>query len=379
MSGRIRPLVRKEFTHIRRDPRSLFLAIGMPVILLVLFGYAITMDIRNVAVGIIDLDRSTLSRDLAARVRGSDYFDLVYISDDYSQAERSLDEGRVKVVLVIPDGLARDAEKNVVLPPIQLLVDGSNNNVALIALGHISRLIQDYALDVISDRMNRGAALQGTRLPSVDPEIRIWYNPELRSTNFIVPGLIAVIMMIVTTLLTALTISREWENGTMEQLIAGPVRPYEIVIGKLVPYFVLGIAQVVLVVAAGTLLFKVPFTGSWLCLFTASAVFLFSGLCIGLLLSIVAKSQQLAFMLSALTTMLPSFILSGFVFPISSMPKPVQLLTYLVPARYFLYTLRGLFLKSYGFGLLWPEIISLAVFGGLVFLACLRKLKLRLD
>jgi ABC-2 type transport system permease protein len=379
MSGRIRPLIRKEFTHIRRDPRSLFLAIGMPVILLVLFGYAITMDIRNVAVGIIDLDRSTLSRDLAARVRGSDYFDLIYTSDDYSQAERSLDEGRVKVVLVIPDGLARDAEKNAVLPPIQLLVDGSNNNVALIALGQISRLIQDYALDFISERMNQGGTLQGTRLPSVDPEIRIWYNPELRSTNFIVPGLIAVVMMIVTTLLTALTVSREWENGTMEQLIAGPVRPHEIVIGKLVPYFVLGIAQVVLVVAAGTLLFKVPFTGSWLCLFTVAAVFLFSGLCLGLLLSIVAKSQQLAFMLAVLTTMLPSFILSGFVFPISSMPKPVQLLTYLVPARYFLYTLRGMFLKGYGFGLLWPEIISLAAFGGLIFLACLRSLKLRLD
>jgi ABC-2 type transport system permease protein len=379
MRGRIRPIIRKEVLHIRRDPRTLYLAIGMPIVLLILFGYAITMDIRHVAVGVIDLDRSSLSRDLIGRIRGSGYFDLRYLADDYGLAERSLDEGQVKVVLVIPDGLARETERNIVPPPLQLLVDGSNNNVALIALGYMSRLVQDYAVDIVTEKISRQAAARGVRVPSVEAETRIWFNPELRSTNYIVPGLIAVVMMVMTGLLTSLTIAREWENGTMEQLIAGPVRPAEIVIGKLVPYFGLGFAQVALVFTAGRFLFGVPFTGSGLCLIVTSAVFLFNGLCFGLLLSIVARSQQLAFMLAVILTLLPSIILSGFIFPISSMPKPLQVVTYIVPARYFLYALRGMFLKGYGFGFLWPEIISLALLGVLVFLACLRTLKMRLD
>jgi ABC-2 type transport system permease protein len=372
MKSRIFPIMRKEALHIRRDPRSLYMAIGLPIVLLILFGYAITFDIRHVAVTVADLDGSLASRDLVARIRASEYFDLRGLARDDRDASRWLEEGRVKIALVIPRDFGRDLGRRS-LPAIQILVDGSNNNTALVALGYISGLVQAYAQDALREMTS------GREVPSVDPRIRIWYNPELRSTNFIVPGLIAVVMMVMTTMLTSLTIAREWENGTMEQLITGPVRSPEIALGKIAPYFLLGVAQIVLVVVAGTLLFKVPLRGNLLCLAVVSAVFLFCAQGIGLFISISARSQQLAFMLSIILTMLPSFILSGFIFPISSMPKAIQAVTYLVPARYFLATLRGIFLKGYGFALIWPEILALAAFGFLMFVFCVRRLKLRLD
>jgi len=378
MIRRIIPLARKESLHIRRDPRSLYLAIGLPIVLVLLFGYAITFDIRHVPIGIIDQDGSVLSRDLAARMMSSDYFDLRFVSKDYSRVERLLDEGRVKIIIAIPADFSKDVGRGA-SPPLQLLVDGTNNNTALIALGYLSRLIQKFAADMLTENMNRQGGLTSGGFPSIEARIRIWYNPELKSANFIVPGLIAVVMMVMTAMLTSLTIAREWENGTMEQLIAGPVRAHEIIIGKLIPYFGLGIAQVVLIVLAGKIIFKVPFRGNLVCLFTVSAIFLFCGLGIGLFVSITAKSQQLAYSLSILTSMLPSFLLSGFIAPIASMPKVIQLVTYLVPAKYFLKTLRGIFLKGYGFSLVWPEIIALSVFGALIFAACVKRLKLRLE
>lgn len=372
MKGRIIPIMRKEALHIRRDPRSLYMAIGLPILLLVLFGYAITFDIRHVAVAVADLDGSWASRDLVARVRASEYFSLQGLARDDRDAGRWLEEGRVKIALVIPRDFGRDLGRGS-LPAVQVLVDGSNNNTALVALGYISGLVQSFSEEALR------AAMGSRSVPSVDPRVRIWYNPELRSTNFIVPGLIAVVMMVVTTMLTSLTIAREWENGTMEQLITGPVRSHEIALGKIGPYFLLGAVQVLLVVAAGTLLFRVPLRGNILCLAVVSAVFLFCTLGFGLFISITARNQQLSFMLAVLTTLLPSFLLSGFIFPISSMPKAVQAVTYLIPARYFLATLRGIFLKGYGFGLLWPEILSLSALGLLVFALCVRRLKLRLD
>jgi ABC-2 type transport system permease protein len=260
-------------------------------------------------------------------------------------------------------------------------VDGSNNNTALVAMGYISRVIQTHASAALLASLN-AAALPHAGLagvPSVDARIRIWYNPELRSANYIIPGLIAVVMMVMTTMLTSLTVAREWENGTMEQLIVGPVQPLEIILGKTVPYFILGAAQIILIVIAGKLLFRVPIRGDIACLAVVSAAFLACALGIGLFVSISAKSQQLAYMLSILLTLLPSYLLSGFIFPIASMPKAIQAVTYLVPARYFLATLRGIFLKGYGFGLLWPEILSLIGFALFIFAVCVRRLRPRLD
>jgi len=378
MITRIVPLMKKEALHIWRDPRSLYMALGLPIVLLILFGYAITFDIRHINVGIIDQDGSVLSRELNARVRASDYFNVLYQAADSTDADRLLDRGQLKVVIVVPPNFSRDLAKGQDAS-LQLLVDGSNNNTALVALGYLSGLIQTFAADVIAQRMSRQGGSYAAGIPTVEPRVRVWYNPELKSTNFIVPGLVAVVMMVMTTMLTSLTIAREWENGTMEQLIAGPARSHEIVIGKMLPYFLLGLTQVALVVLVGRFVFNVPMRGSLLVLFVVSSIFLFCGLSLGLLSSIITKSQQLAYMISILTTLLPSYILSGFIFPIKSMPKIIQLVSYLVPARYFLATLRGIFLKGYGFGLLWPEILSLFVFSMLVFATCVRRMRLSLE
>jgi len=378
MSRRIIPIMKKEAVHIWRDPRSLYMALGLPMVLLILFGYAITLDVRHVEIGIIDQDRTALSRDLISRVKASDYFSLRYLSSTDTETERLLNEGAVKVFIVVPPNFSKDLAKGKDTA-LQLLVDGSNNNRALVSLGYVSRIIQIFAADALTEKMRRQGGLYGGALPMIDPRIRIWYNPELTSANFIVPGLIAVVMTVMTAMLTSLTVAREWENGTMEQLIAGPSRSHEIVIGKMLPYFILGFAQVALVVLAGTLIFKVPLKGNVFVLFVVSAIFLFCGLSIGLLLSIVTRSQQLAYMFSILTTLLPSFLLSGFIFPIKSMPKVIQAISVLVPARYFLTTLRGIFLKGYGFGSIWLEVSALSVLSLIIFLACIKRMKLSLE
>ncbi len=378
MTRRILPIVKKEALHIWRDPRSLYMALGLPMVLLILFGFAITLDVRHVEVGIIDHDGTTISRDFISRVKASDYFSLRYLSSSDGEIERLLNEGSVKVFIVIPPDFSRDLAKGKDAA-LQLLVDGSNNNRALVSLGYVSRIIQSFATNILKEKMSRQGGMLAAGFPTIEPRIRVWYNPELRSANFIVPGLIAVVMMVMATMLTSLTVAREWENGTMEQLIAGPARSHEIVIGKMLPYFFLGLGQVALVVLAGKLIFKVPLKGNLFVLFVVSAIFLFCGLGIGLLLSIITKSQQLAYMFSILSTLLPGYLLSGFIFPIKSMPKVIQWISALVPARYFLTTLRGIFLKGYGFQAIWLEIAALTVLSLIIFVACIKRMKLSLE
>jgi len=370
--------MRKEFLHVLRDPRSLYIAIGFPLVLLILFGYAITFNVDHIPVAVINQDDSSLSRDLISRVQSNEYFDLRYLSNEYTGLESLLDQGKVKIILVIPMHFFRDLskEKNTSL---QILVDGSDNNTALIALGYLSRIIQDFSSRIILEGLSKQGNILLKELPLIEQKARVWYNPGLRSTNFIVPGLIAVVMMILAAMLTSLTIAREWETGTMEQLIATPTKPLEIIIGKLTPYFFLGLIQMTLVVLTGTFLFKVPLKGNIFFLFVVSGLFLACGLGIGLFISTGTKSQQLAFMLAIVLTMLPSFILSGFIFPISSMPRIIQFFSYLVPARYFLIVLRGIFLKGNGLSVLWPEVLFLLVFGSIVILACTRRLKMSLE
>jgi ABC-2 type transport system permease protein len=378
MKSRIIPLARKETLHILRDPRSLYLAIVLPIILLILFGYAITFDVKHIPVAIVDQDSSFLSRDFISQVKGSEYLDLAYLSNSSSGLESLLDKGKVKIILIIPSHFSRDLSKGEDAP-LQFLIDGSDNNTAQIALGYVTGIVQIFSAKIILEKSNKqGAALQ-TGSPPLEVKPRIWYNPDLRSTIFIVPGLIAVVMMILAAMSTSLTIAREWEIGTMEQLIATPAKPHEIIIGKLIPYFFLGIIQISLVTLVGTLMFNVPFKGNIFFLFCVSSVFLICGLGIGLLISTLTRSQQLAFMFSLLLTLLPSFLLSGFVFPISSMPRIIQFFTYLVPAKYFLVVLRGIFLKGTGLGILWPEVVSLMGFASLVLLACAKRLRLSLE
>jgi len=367
--------MRKEALHILRDPRSLYLALIFPVLLLVVLGLSITFDIRHVEIGVVDHDGSQAGRDLIGRLQASEYFDVKEVTRDDGEGERLIRRDKVKIVIVLPKGFGRSLAKGETAR-VQVLVDGSNNNTAQVALGYLGGLFQSVSTRILLDR----ASAQGlSAVPGIEPRIRVWYNPELRSTNFIVPGVIAVIMMIVSTMLTSLTIAREWEMGTMEQLIASPARAIEIVLGKAAPYFVLGLLQMALVVVSAEIIFRVPFKGSLLTLLLSSALFLLCGLGVGLFISTISRSQQLSFMLGIILTMMPSFILSGFIFPIASLPTAARIVSYVVPARYFLTIIRGCFLKGNGLAVHGTEFLALAVFTVVVFLATARRLKLRLE
>jgi ABC-2 type transport system permease protein len=373
--SRIVPMMRKEALHIFRDPRSLYLALVFPVLLLVVLGLSITFDIRHVAIGIVDHDGSPAGRDLIGRLKASEYFSVKEVTRDEAEGERLIRRDKAKIVLVIPAGFGRSLAKGETAK-IQVLVDGTNNNTAQVALGYLGGLFQSVSTRILLETAkDRGLA----EIPGIEPRTRVWYNPELRSTNFIVPGVIAVIMMIVSTMLTSLTIAREWEMGTMEQLIASPARAAEIVIGKAGPYFVLGLLQMALVVVAARILFRVPFKGSVLTLLLSSALFLLCGLGVGLFISTISRSQQLSFMLGIILTMMPSFILSGFIFPIASLPWAARVVSTVDPARYFLTIVRGIFLKGNGLAVHGTEFLALGVFAVLIFLATARRLKLRLE
>jgi len=370
--------MRKEILHILRDLRSLYGSLGMPILLLILFGFAITFDIKHIPLAVVDQDNSSLSRELISQVEGSEYFNLLYLSSDSTGFEKLLDQGRVKIIIVIPENFSRDLARGRDTP-LQLLVDGSDNNTALIALGYTSRMVQLFSSNIILEKLNRQGTLFQVGVPPLDIRPSVWYNPDLRSTNFIVPGIIAVVMAVLAAVSSSLTIAREWETGTMEQLISTPARPLEIIIGKLLPYFFLGLIQISLVILSGTLVFKVPLRGNVFFLFFASALFLVCGSGIGVYISTITRSQQLAFMLSILITLLPTFILSGFLFPISSMPRLIQFFTYLIPAKYFLIIIRGIFLKGNGLAILWPETLALLFIASVIVLACAKRLRLSLE
>jgi len=378
MKSRIIPLLKKETLHILRDPRSLYLALGLPIILLILFGFAITFDIKNVPVGAVDLDRTVLSRNLLSRLEASQYFNLKFIKPSSSDVDIFLDKGDVRFILVLPSGFSRNLSVGKETG-LQLLIDGSDNNSAQVAMGYMSGLVQTFSLNIILEKIQRNGQIIPMQLPPFHIEPRVWYNPELLSTNYIVPGLIAVLMMVIAAMMTSLTVSREWEIGTMEQLIATPVRPYEMIFGKLFPYYILGLIQTVLVILIGKILFNVPFRGNLLFLFLASSLFLVCGLGIGLFISTVSKSQQLSFMMSIILTLLPAFLLSGFLFPVASMPRLIRIVTNFVPAKYFLTILRGIFLKGTGLAFYWQEMGALFVFAVIIVFACAKKFKLSLE
>ena len=378
MKSRILPLLRKETLHILRDPRSLYLALGLPIMLLILFGFAITFDIKNVPVGAVDLDRTVLSRDLISRLEASQYFDLKFTKTSSSDVEIFLDKGDVRFVLVIPSGFSRNLSAGTETS-LQLLVDGSDNNSAQVALGYMSGLVQTFSVNILLEKVQRIGKTIPLRLPPFKIEPRVWYNPELRSTNYIVPGLIAVLMMVIAAMLTSLTVSKEWEMGTMEQLIATPIRPYEMIFGKLFPYYVLGLIQTVLVILIGKVLFGVPFRGNLVFLLLVSSLFLICGLGVGLFISTVSKSQQLSFMMSIILTLLPAFLLSGFLFPVASMPRLIRIVANVVPAKYFLTVLRGVFLKGTGLAAHWQEVGALFIFAVIIVFACAKKFKLSLE
>ncbi len=364
---RIKAIAQKELIQIRRDPLSLAMAFLMPVLLLFIFGYAITLDINNITTIVYDLDRSALSRELVSQLTASGYFSIVRYAEDGKEIDNYLDAGKARVAVSIPRDFSRNIRTGEAAQ-LQVIVDGSDSNTATIALGYLSALTEIYSQRIGGGRIT----------PLIDPRVRVWYNTELKSRNFIVPGLIAVIMAVIAALLTSLTVAREWERGTMEQLISTPVKTPELIIGKLVPYFLIGFIDMVLAVVMATVLFGVPLRGNVFLLGVISGVFLFGGLSLGIVISIATKSQLVASQISMVATFLPAFLLSGFMFSISNMPKPLQMLTRIIPARYYVAVLKGIFLKGNPLRILVVDAVFLLIFGIIVFAAANRKLKKRI-
>jgi len=368
---RTRAMARKEFLHILRDPRSLLMALALPLLMILLFGYALTLDVDRIPTYIYDRDKTPESRELISRFQGSRYFQILGAAEGYAAIERAIDKSECMLGVAIP----RDYARNLLAgreAQVQFLLDGSDSNTASIAQGYAAALVQSYTLELRSRAQNRSAG--GKLAPPIDARLRIWYNAELRSKNYVVPGLIALIMMIIASLLTSLTIAREWEMGTMEQLLSTPVRAPEIVLGKMLAFFALGLVDMIVTIVVGVLIFGVPLRGSILFLAATGCIFLTGALCWGILLSALTRSQLLAYQLGMLSSFLPAFLLSGFVFAIENMPIPIQAVSLVFPTRYFVTILKGIFLRGIGMEVLWLEVVLLLVYAILVFVIATRKL-----
>lgn len=343
---RLLAVARKEWIQLRRDRRSMILAFALPVFLLLFFGHAINWDVTDIALAVRDEDRTQRSRALVDAFEETGYFRVVEWLERRGDADARLARGAVTGVLVIPAGFARDLAAGRPAP-VQLLLDGGDANTATIALNYADAIAARFSLDVL---------LEGRRVePPVSAETRVWYNPTLESRHMIVPALIAVIMSIIAAMLTALTIAREWERGTMEQLAATPVHRLEVVFGKLLPYIAIGLFDVAVAALAGVLVFGVPFNGSVVLLAVMTLLFLLGALGLGIFISAAIRSQVLAMQVAMVSTYLPALLLSGFLFDIAGMPRVLQALTYIIPARYYIAVTRGVFLKGVGVEALWIQ------------------------
>lgn len=336
------------------------MVLALPTVMLVLYSYAISFDLKSINTIVCDLDKSKVSRELVDEFRNSGYFKIKYI-ERYADIDKEIDSGRATVALCIPKGFSKSLERKEI-SEIQAIVDSSDANTATIVISYVNQIIQLYSMNVYLSITRKYAGYYAVSLPPIKMQTRVWYNPELKSTNFIVPGLIANIIMMLGSIMTSLSIVSEKENGTFEKLIVTPVRAYQLIIGKILPYSILAFIDVIFCLLVGRFWFKVPVRGSVPILLFLSVLFLFSILGIGLLISSIAKTQRVAMVMSMLSSLLPTFLLSGFVFPIESMPKPLQLVTYMVPARYFLEILRGILLKGIGIKILWSNILCLVIY-----------------
>ena len=354
----------KEFVQIGRDWRTLAVVIVLPVLMLVLYGYAINFDLRHVALGVQDEDRSEESRRLIDAFRRGESFDVAAWVWSPAEATRALDAGDVRAVLVIPRGYAADLASGRTAA-VQLLVDGADSTSATTSIGYAGAIVREHSGAITLEALRRRGATVRDGFPPLVARVRFWYNPEQKSVNYIVPGLIAVILMMLSTLLTALTGGRERARGTIEQLVVSPLQAHELILGKLVPYAAIAFVDVLLVMGAGRLLFGVRIAGSIPLLLALSAVYLVAALGIGLLISVVSPTQQTAMTAGMLASQLPTVLLSGFIFPIRAMPETVQWLTLLVPARHFLVIVRGIFLKASPLAQLWPQALALAAIAAL--------------
>jgi ABC-2 type transport system permease protein len=354
---RIKQIVIKEFIQVFRDKRMRFFLFVPPLVQLFVFGYVVTLDVSNIPTAILDLDKSYESRELARRLESSGYFTILHTPASVEEVTGLLDRGKVLCVVQINRGFMKDLRKGVPTS-VQVIVDGTYSNTALVALNYANTVIARFA----RDRGPRKSAAEGA---SIDLRVRAWYNPDLKSKNYFVPGVMASIILLVSLMLTSMAVVRERESGTMEQLMVTPIKPIELILGKTIPFAAISFIDMMLVTAVGVFWFEVPIRGSLLLLLLCTAIYLLSVLGTGLFISTVARTQQQALM-AAMFFNMPAILLSGFAFPIENMPAVFQYVTYLNPLRYFLIIIRGVFLKGNGIVILWPQMAALLAIGMIV-------------
>ena len=360
MIFRIAAVARKEVHQILRDRRTLMILLFVPAFFLLVYGYALNFDIRHIALAVQDNDRSSASRELISAFVNSGYFDFAGEVRSDAEINRAIDRGDARAVLIVPARFGADATGG--RPAhVQVIINGDNANTATTVLGYSLGIVS-----AVSAKYEVQAQIGSPPGPLLTMEPRVWYNPELRSALFLVPGLIAYIAMITAVVSTALSVVREKEYGTMEQVRMSPIGPFAYVLGKTAPFFAISLAAAMAIVLLSMLLFGLPMRGSWPLLIGAVSLFLVGALGAGVLISTIAETQQVAFQMALLTSYLPTFMLSGFIFPISSMPAVLQAITYIVPARYFIVTLRGILLKGVGVTVLWQELLAMAIFAAVV-------------
>jgi len=376
INSRLTSLIRKEFIQILRDPRTLILVLVIPIMQLLLLGYAATNDVRNVPLAVFDQDRGPAARALLDAYRTADYFRLEYDVDSEDELRTLIDDGQARAGLIIPPNYSQQLESDGVAQ-VAFVLDGSDPTVASTSLSAAQLIGQSLATKVMAERLARGGQTTALKLP-IEVRTQVWYNPDLVSAFFMIPGVIGMILYALTSILTATAIVRERERGTIEQLIVTPIRPWELVVGKILPYVILAFLNTLEVLAIGSWWFKVPIRGELSLIFLLSGVFLLSSLGIGLLASTIANTQQEA-MLTVWMTLLPGIFLSGFFFPLEAMPKVLQWISYLMPLRYYLVIIRSLLLKGVGFAAIQDDVIALTVFGFAIMAIAALRFRKRLD
>ena len=364
-------IIKKEFLQFKRDPKMFALILVAPVIQLIFLGYAANLDVDVVHTAIYDQDKTETSRDYIEKFESSGYFEFDYYVNSYDEVQGKIDKGEVILGLVIPKGFEKKIKRRETTP-LQAIFDGSDGNTASIAAGYVQSITSSFAQNIIADyrdKTGRKVMPSGT----VTPEVRVWYNPELKTRVFMVPGIVGLLLMIITLILTSLAIVKEKEIGTLEQLIVTPIKPFQLIIGKLIPFTILGFIAVIIIINAMALIFDITVRGSIIFLLVSTFVYVLSTLGFGLFVSTISKTQQQAMMLAIFVIMMPMVYLSGFAFPIENMPEFIQYTTYIIPLRYFMTIIRGVILKGIGFVELWDELLILFVMGvGILFLSALR-------
>lgn len=373
---RIINLIKKEFIQILRDKSLLPIVIIMPVFQLFLFGYALSQDVRNLPVAVIDHDKSRESRELYGKIDATSTFNVLYYFDDVDEGKAMMDRGEASMILVIPPDFSAEVNSIDESAKVQVILDGSDSNSSIIAMNVVRSLLSKYSLQFVEERAGL-MGLQSGSIGGVDTRVRVWFNEDLKSVNYMIPAVISLIITLITQLLTSMSIVKERERGTLEQLIVTPLRTYELILGKTVPSIVISYLDVVLIIVIGAWWFAVPIVGSVGLLLFVSLFYLLSTLGIGMFISTISRTQQQA-MMSSFFTMIFNIVLSGFMIPIENMPKILQYISYVVPLRYFLVIVRGIFMKGSDLNELWDELIALLVFGIVIFTISSMRFKRKL-